>query len=299
MKLNINVLIGVVLCVVLLGVFGILNRTTDSRDGWRPNDVYSGVGGSSYSTGSCSGGSGVSDGLSVPAVSLRGGNSMLRHRAFSSYAPAIVAPMFSSGSAVSYGGSSGLYTSSSAMMKSFGGGNAAGGSMSGGSVRGVGARSSASSSVVSLPNVSSSIAYNSSLGVSSASADIAALAFSYQGIGNTTIGGPRGISGRKNTPGVGGNLDDWIQSLIGKYGWSYSYGGIDYFDQNILYELYCTAIENGDLPSGVTWEQFLSWFQTKYDQYRFPISGGVWFLCMLAVGYAVYVYSRKKQLKNA
>ena len=58
------------------------------------------------------------------------------------------------------------------------------------------------------------------------------------------------------------------------------------------------AIENGDLPAGTTWEQFLSWFGLQSNRYAFPISDGVWFLCFVAMGYAVYVYSRKKQLKK-
>ena len=124
MKLNINVLIGCALCVVLIGVFGALNRTADSRDDWRPGDVYSQVGGSAYSTASYSAASSA-DGLSVPAVSMRGGNSMFRHRAVSSYAPAHPAPTslitsspYHLGASASNSAASALYTTSSATMSS-------------------------------------------------------------------------------------------------------------------------------------------------------------------------------------
>jgi hypothetical protein len=132
------------------------------------------------------------------------------------------------------------------------------------------------------------------------SGDVAlSTASAYAGIGNTTAGGPMGIRGRRNAPGLGDNLlDSWVQGLIGNEGWNYNIDGIDYFDYNTLRQMYEEAIENGELPTGTTWEQFLSWFGLQSNRYAFPISDGVWFLCVVAMGYAVYVYSRKKQLKK-
>jgi hypothetical protein len=117
----------------------------------------------------------------------------------------------------------------------------------------------------------------------------------YAGIGNTTGGASRGISGKRNAPGMGGNLDNWVQDIIGNDGWVWTDGTIDYFDKAKLYQMYLAAIANGDLPEGVTWEEFLSWFGDQSDRYAFPIPSGVWFMCFLALGYGLYIAYRRKQ----
>ena len=310
MKLKLSVFIGVVLCVVLVGVYGVLSRMFDSREGWRPNDVYSSVGGSSYSTVSYS--SSHSGGLAAPAMSVRGGRSFSRRvaaPAFSyapAYAPASSGPQWSSSSAQSPIS----YTASSATMKSFGGGGNMATSAFGGATGNVTSTSVATpvGVSVSMPSTSMYAYANNRTSTSSVELPSAvsgeitlATASSYAGIGNTTAGGPMGIRGRRNAaPGLGDNLlDSWVQGLIGNEGWNYNIDGIDYFDYNTLRQMYEEAIENGNLPTGTTWEQFLSWFGLQSDRYAFPISDGVWFLCIVAMGYAVYVYSRKKQLKKA
>jgi hypothetical protein len=128
--------------------------------------------------------------------------------------------------------------------------------------------------------------------MSSMSGDIAmASSQAYAGIGNTT----RGIGGRKNAPGMGGILDDWVQGIINNDGWVSNDGTIDYFDKAKLYQMYQEAIANGNLPEGVTWEMFLSWFSNQSDRYAFPIPSGVWFMCFLALGYGLYIAYRRKQ----
>lgn len=311
MKLKLSVFIGVVLCLVLMGVYGVLSRMFDSRDGWRPNDVYSLVGGSSYSTVSYSSSSSQFGGAGVPAVSVRRGSSFSRRAvapAFS-YAPAS-APTYSQspiGGTPSNSVASPVYTTSSATMKSFGGGNISSSAFAG--AANSASPASAATPVaasVGMPSVNMpAAAYgNTRLNTNELAAlmsgDVALSAASaYAGIGNTTAGGPMGIRGRRNAPGLGDNLlDSWVQGLIGNEGWNYNIDGIDYFDYNTLHQMYEEAIENGDLPLGTTWEQFLSWFGLQSNRYAFPISDGVWFLCIVAMGYAVYVYSRKKQLKK-
>lgn len=301
MRLKLSVFIGCVLCVVLVGVYGVLSRVVDSRDGWRPSDVYSSVGGYSYSTVSCSSASHVSSGLGSP--SMRSSNPMLRRRVVSSYAPAVNVSAYSqypiAGAASNNSaGASALYTTSSAEFRSFGGGN----NISGVSVLGGQVKSSNSSVAnasglnVSMPSTSM-YAYNSNRSsasdiMSSMSGDIAmASAQAYAGIGNTT----KGIAGRKNAPGMGGNLDNWVQDIIGNDGWVWTDGTIDYFDKAKLYQMYQEAIANGDLPEGVTWEEFLSWFGDQSDRYAFPIPSGVWFMCFLALGYGLYIVYRRKQ----
>ena len=311
MKLKLSVFIGVVLCLVLMGLYGVLSRMFDSRDGWRPNDVYSLVGGSSYSTVSYSSSSSQFGGAGVPAVSVRRGSSFSRRAvapAFS-YEPAS-APAYSQspiGGTPSNSVASPIYTTSSATMKSFGGGNISSSAFA--SAANSASPASAATPVaasVGMPSVNMPVAAygNTRLNTNELAAlisgDVAlSTASAYAGIGNTTAGGPMGIRGRRNAPGLGDNLlDSWVQGLIGNEGWNYNIDGIDYFDYNTLRQMYEEAIENGDLPPGTTWEQFLSWFGLQSDRYAFPISDGVWFLCIVAMGYAVYVYSRKKQLKK-
>ena len=311
MKLKLSVFIGVVLCLVLMGLYGVLSRMFDSRDGWRPNDVYSLVGGSSYSTVSYSSSSSQFGGAGVPAVSVRRGGSFSRRAvapAFS-YAPAS-APTYSQspiGGTPSNSVASPVYTTSSATMKSFGGGNISSSAFAS-AANGASPASAATpvAASVGMPSVNMPVAAygNTRLNTNELAAlmsgDVAlSTASAYAGIGNTTAGGPMGIRGRRNAPGLGDNLlDSWIQSLIGNEGWNYNIDGIDYFDYNTLRQMYEEAIENGDLPLGTTWEQFLSWFGLQSNRYAFPISDGIWFLCIVAMGYAVYVYSRKKQLKK-
>ena len=44
MKVNVNVLIGCVLCILMMALVGVMHRASEDHDGWRPSDVYSHVG---------------------------------------------------------------------------------------------------------------------------------------------------------------------------------------------------------------------------------------------------------------
>ena len=191
------------------------------------------------------------------------------------------------------------YMSSSQTMKSFGGGGNTGGvSMSGGVVSG-NTPLSPNSFSVSLPNIPSLAYYPQSTASFDGVNPPFASSLSLPEVGTTSVGygasAPLGLSGRRNASSMGGNLDEWVQGLINQYGWMYSDGTIDYFDRQVLEDLYNKAIENGELPVGVTWEMFLSWFDKQSDRYAFPIPSGVWFMCILALGYGLYVAYRRKQ----
>lgn len=284
-----------------------LKRMTREIDEWRPSDLYSSSNLSRRSTYSVvSSGAHASYSGALPTVSS-GSSSMFRHGVVSSYAPAVsvsnsqlpIAGTASySQSPIAY--SQRLHTTSSAEFRSFGGGGNVGGvSMSGGSVKSSNSSVATASGLnVSMPSTSM-YAYNSNRSsasdvMSSMSGDIAMTSTqAYAGIGNTT----RGIGGRKNAPGMGGNLDNWVQDIIGneKDGWVWNDGTIDYFDKAKLYQMYLAAIANGDLPEGISWEEFLSWFGDQSDRYAFPIPSGVWFMCFLALGYGLYIAYRRKQ----
>ena len=305
MKIKSNVLFGLIVLICSISGFSLLKRMTREIDEWRPSDLYSSSNLSRRSTFSVvSSGAPASYSGALPTVSS-GSGSMFRHHGASLYAPALSVsnsqlPMAGTASygqsPIAYGQR--LHTTSSAEFRSFGGGGNAGGvSMSGGSVK------SSNSSVVTASGLNVSMpstsmyAYNSNRSsasdvMSSMSGDIAmASSQAYAGIGNTT----RGIGGRKNAPGMGGNLDNWVQDIIGNDGWVWTDGTIDYFDKAKLYQMYLDAIANGDLPEGITWEEFLSWFGDQSDRYAFPIPSGVWFMCLLALGYGLYIAYRRKQ----
>ena len=305
MKIKSNVLFGLIVLICSISGFSLLKRMTREIDEWRPSDLYSSSNLSRRSTFSVVSSVPASYSSAVATVSS-GSGSMFRHHGASLYAPALSVsnsqlPMAGTASygqsPIAYGQR--LHTTSSAEFRSFGGGGNVGGvSMSGGSVKSSGSSVVPASGLsVSMPSTSM-YAYNSNRSsasdvMSSMSGDIAmASSQAYAGIGNTT----RGIGGRKNAPGMGGNLDNWVQGLIGNDDyWSYNIDGVDYFDYAKLRELYNAAIANGDLPEGITWEEFLSWFDDQSDRYAFPIPSGVWFMCFLALGYGLYIAYRRKQ----
>ena len=241
-------------------------------------------------------------------------------------------PLTSNLSPLTYGGAGGgqgLYTTSSKTFNSYGGGGNGGAAMGGAMSNG---RSNSGISnpflqggagVGSISPIAYSTARRSDMTVA-AGENLAQMAAEnpvmamtnaasagmgngmYAGMGYTTVdyfgtasyGAYRGMQGRRNSNTIGGNvLNDWILGLIASgTGFMYEDGGIYYFDENTLRELYNAAIQNGDLPTGTTWDQFLGWFNGQSNIYQFPISDGVLFLCLLALGYTLYIiYRRKKQ----
>ena len=305
MKIKSSVLFGLIVVIFSISGFSLLKRLTRDIDEWRPSDLYSITNVSRRSTYSVvSSGASASYSGAAPSVSS-GASSMFRHRGVSSYAPAS-APAYSqlplASSPLASSPQGGLYATSSAEFRSFGGGGNVGGvSMSGGSVKSSGSSVAPASGLsVSMPSTSvlavNNTRNNSSVNdvMSSVSGDIAmASSQAYAGIGNTT----RGIGGRRNANGMDDSFTGWLDGLIGENHESYvdEYGGVFYFDYNKLYELYQQAIANGQLPPGVSWEMFKSWFTRDGSDYAFPIPSGVWFMCFLALGYGLYIAYRRKQ----
>ena len=163
----------------------------------------------------------------VPTVSS-GSSSMFRHGVVASYAPAVsvsnsqlpIAGTASySQSPIAY--SQRLHTTSSAEFRSFGGGGNVGGvSMSGGSVKSSNSSVATASGLnVSMPSTSM-YAYNSNRSsasdvMSSMSGDIAmASSQAYAGIGNTTGGGSRGMSGRRDVPSIGSGVGNAYVNIL-------------------------------------------------------------------------------------
>lgn len=306
MKLKLSVFIGVVLCLVLMGLYGVLSRMFDSRDGWRPNDVYSLVGGSSYSTVSYSSSSSQFGGAGVPAVSVRRGSSFSRRAvapAFS-YEPAS-APAYSQspiGGTPSNSVASPIYTTSSATMKSFGGGNISSSAFA--SAANSASPASAATPVaasVGMPSVNMSVAAygNTRLNTNELAAlmsgDVAlSTASAYAGIGNTTAGGPMGIRGRRNV----GVQDTWL-GWLGSDKWGYGEGSDDVTMQD-LRNLYAAMTGDTDFSNQELWESFLAWFNGNQSDETFgwhwaPLSDAIPFVLLLSFLYAWFIYRKTKK----
>ena len=243
MKKNVNVFIGVVLCAVLCGTFVWLQSAGD-EDTWKPTEIYDQIhtsasaSGASYTT-AISSGAPVSGGV---ALSMSSRSSMRRTSAFSyagaSYAPAASSPM---------GGASGagLYTTSSAEMKSFGGGGNGGVAMGGRAMSKAQSSIASAQSGVGLSMASTPISYSSArrggmnvsgeelVMASAQTPDLAmASAYGYSAGDITSAGfyqsytsgmygsmgsGRSGISGRKKS-GNTNSLLDWF------YRYGYDFG---------------------------------------------------------------------------
>jgi hypothetical protein len=324
MRIKSSVLLGLILVICAISGFSLLKRLTQEVDEWRPSNLYSSTNVSRRSTFSVVSSAPASYSEAVASVSS-GSGSMFRHRAVSSYAPASgfaysQSPMAGtasySQSPIAY--SQRLHTTSSAELRSFGGGGNGGSvSMSGGSVKSSGSSVSTPSGLsISMPSTSV-YAYNTNRNsfvvsnvVPSFSGDIAmASTQAYAGIGNTTGGASRRISGRKN----GSVEDSWLQWLA-RYGrgfgtesgdeengYTYSF---DYYQLHDAYDKYVNEYWDdmwGDPP---TFDQWLLWFQGnggshgyRGDMYNWVPVGDYYPLLILAMLYVGYVAIRRRKSK--
>ena len=266
---------------------------------WRPADIHSSLGINRRSTFSVvSGGSNISSddvALSIGAGSMPGRSARFSYaRAVSS----LVSGSAYSQSPIAY--SQRLHTTSSAEIRSFGGGGNGGGvSMSGGQVKSAGSSAASSTGLnVSMPSTSvlavNNNRNNSSVNdvMSSVSGDIAmASSQAYAGIGNTT----RGIGGRKNVPGIGGEWTGWLDTE-----WS---GGSNDITFDMLKDLYARMTGDTDFSNQELWDAFLAWFEgnqsnDKFGWYWAPISDAVPFVLLLCLVYAFVIYRKTKMAKN-
>ncbi len=299
-----------------------MSRMNEDQGGWRPADMYSDYGGSQGVTySSVTYGSASSAGSSVPVLSSS--NSLFRHRGVSSYAPAggfaysqsslASSPLASSPLASSPQG--GLYATSSAEFRSFGGGGNAGGvSMSGGAIKSSGSAMSAPSSAlsVSMP-AAPAFAYNRGAMASVAGDMAIASDQAYAGIGNTT--GSRGMSGRRNLPGYGDFWWRWFDDWMSDNGSSYGSDGSYTFNRNTLEQAYNDFISSGVWNDGISdtpsFDDWLNWYLQYTSENGFytynghtyywevlPL-GDAWPLIVMLLLYTGYVFVRRRKQQTA
>lgn len=198
----------------------------------------------------------------------------------------LVSENYSASSA--YPVSGGLYLTSSATLHSYGGGTESVAYISSGSHSAASSVSPSSTGVslgaMSVSPIASSPSYSSVSSSYALAAAPSAMPYTSAQQSAPHRNGPRRAPGT-----IGGTLDNWIQGLehSGSY-WHGEENGIWYFYENELRALYESAIANGDLPVGTTWDQFLKWFanqSSKYQFYTAPLPDGIGVLCLFALLY--------------
>ena len=300
MSKNVNVFIGVLLCAVLCGTFVWLSSSGDESS-WSPNDIYNEVQGTGsvggYATTSATfSGSSNDGGVALPmsSSSMRARTS---YKYAGAYSGAATMPLTSNLSPLTYGAASGagLYTTSSAEIKSFGGGGNGGAAM-GGAMR---SSSSPNSLIASSPITSiSPIAYSTARrgGMSSVAGDDLAMMAAENpvmamsntasvGMGNGFYGaysvmdyssanyaeytgmfggGSRmGVRGRQNLGNVEDTWLNWLAlngSSYGTYDESTQTWYLDVTALRSAWEAFCSTWNEG-MGKKPTWDEWLAWFQ--------------------------------------
>lgn len=297
MKVKSSALFGLMVVICSISGFSLLRRLTQEVDEWRPSNLYSSTNITRRSTFSAVSSAPASYTEAVATIAS-GSESLFSHGGATLYAPAMSMPSASMSMGPSSGG--GLYTTSSAELRSFGGGGNGGGvSMSGGSAKSSGPSMASAGLSVSMPSTSV-FAYNTNRNnsvandaMSSVSSDIAlASSQAYAGIGNTT--GARGLSGRKEVPSIGGGTSD--ESVFMNILTTICGGAADLtltdaqlWAKWILY--YATP---GTAP--VIWSEFLSWYQSVRTLPETPIGDAVLFVLCCALFYTICIYLKRKKI---
>jgi hypothetical protein len=324
MRVKSSVLFGLIALLCVISGVSVYKQLREVHDSWQPSDMYTGLKGMRSRTySSVSYGNGASS--DAPVLSL-GARSMSGYNAAFSYAHAPASPVVSMGSTSSYGqsavaGGNLVYATSNAEVRSFGGGGNGGGSvsMSGGVAKSSGSGAGSSVSLgVSTPSVPI-LAVNNNRNTNNqilpniSGEVVANPVATYAGIGNTTGGTSRGLSGRK---GAAPTFNDpwwkWFDSWVSDNGSDYGYNedGSYIFDRYDLQEVYQAFLDGywnsgmGDAPS---FEQWLDWYQQAmldgggsygYNGHKYfwqPI-GDIWPLFVMILLYASYlVVHRRKQ----
>ena len=247
--------------------------------------------------------------VSVPnRIQMRSVNSLIEpSRIVIQPTPHVVRRDFRSSNAVpaaSYNGGT-FYTTSSKRMVNMGS-SPVGSSMAGYSGGG-GVSSSVSYGGVSGVAIQPTIQWDNSSNVSATAVIVRPRGGQYYAIGATADMTLAKFEHSTNSPllrvpSIGGGTADngfdmWLQGIEGD-AFLYEYEGVRYYDQALLRAAFEEAIKSGNMP-GLTWEQFLAWFNTQGSnpQYAFPV-GDIWSLLVLAIGYLLWVVRRNMKSLN-
>lgn len=270
MNKGLNIFLVILLCVVLY--IGLLMSfySSNNSDSWNPQQGYTMPMGGKSSTSAVSVGVGsTSTGVSIPMRSVS--RSMRSSRAVSLYAPAqhssVANTQYPIGGAPSNSVASPMYTTSSATMKSFGGGTNGAVSMSSGVVS-TNSQSPISNSQLSILTLPTPMFTSQQM-----LADAPMMA-TYE-----DMSAPRGIAGRRAAPSIGGGGVDnaYVNILTVICGGTPDYSLTD----ELLYAKWIVYyLSPGAAPVG--WNEFLAWYQSVRTLPETPI-GEVWALLLMAL----------------
>lgn len=314
MNKGLNIFLVILLCVVLY--IGLLMSfySSDNSDSWNPQQGYTMPMGGKSSTSAVSVGVGsTSTGVSVPMRSVS--RSMRSSRAVSLYAPAqyssVANTQYPIGGMPSNSVASPLYTTSSATMKSFGGGTNGAVSMSSGVVSS-NASSLPANPIALSPQLPSPLAYYPQSTTSFDGAQLTFAASSLQEIGASAVSygasAPRGISGRRNvSPGISNQYYGWLTSWWGEdesgKGWAHNTGGAITIEE--LEALFYAMTGNTPYSNPQAWESFYNWFmnqintngEVSYNGYSWylPLSDAIPFVLLLCLVYVWTVYRKTRK----
>lgn len=314
MRINVNAFIAVVLCTALLGGLWLLNTRNVLDDGvWNPHDMYNSVGGSEYVSSNGFSERSASSGTALTLSSLR----TISHKASSvPYSPIASSPysliISSPHSLITSSPLS--YASSDAQFHSFGGGNAVVSGASAGSFRASNNTNPGAPVSLAMPSVPT---YASARNVSAVQSEqaiqgssaIIAAAPAYMSSGYSynimrgsiaqvganavpaTYGGSSVFGGPRYAP-AGGGYDAWLNGLGAGEGFLYVDGeGNRYYDMDLLKETFEKLKSEGNLPSYLSWEDFLEQYFNQTDKHNVPL-GEPWIL-LLFVALLVVIQRRR------
>ena len=325
MKSNVNVFIGVVLCAVLCGTFVWL-RSAGEEDTWKPNEIYDQVHSSSYSasyTNATFSGSPQDGGVALSMSS----SSLSRKANFYAGAHSGVATMPLASSPMGAASGAGLYTTSSAELKSFGGGGNGGAAM-GGAARGnsvsnpspqggvglgfspisytsarrseVGGTSGTNPSMIAQQGMTPDMASASNFGYAAATSYLNGSTYD-QSYTETYGTSRKGVSGRKNSSNVWDSWYDWFHSWWGAQGGA---NGNVYVTKDDLYNAWLAYCEEWSSTMGggypVSYEEWEECFieNSGYgyggNSYFWAPVGDIFPLILLALLYIVVMFGRTK-----
>ena len=294
MRINVNVLLGILLCVLLVVIGGTMYRMSEEEDTWRPNDIYTHVGDVSSANMPTYSHSHSSDEVAVALRELSRPSRRYAAAPAFSYAQGYSAPMANSQSPIANSSTGVLYTTSSAMTKSFGSGYGAGGSMSmsGGSVRNNQSPLVSNQSPIAYSQLPVDMYASAYTPLASPIATVGANSAAALPARSGMMSGPRRIGGI----GTGSGWDNWLSGLGADGGYLYGDENNRYYDMDKLRAAFDAAQQNGNFP-GWTWEDFLAQYFYPSGKHHVPL-GEPWVLLILALAYVGYVFIRRTRARE-
>ena len=283
MRINVNVLLGILLCVLLMAVGGTMYRMSEEENTWRPNDIYTHVGDVSSANMPTYSQSHSSDEVAVVLRELsRPARRYAAAPAFS-YAQGYSALMANSQSPIANSSTGVLYTTSSAMTKSFGSGYGAGAVAPARFARNAEQSTRAMQAMPSVPSLAD---------FSTSSNPLFAMNTQYSTPSATPAYIPMGMQGRRRI-GIEDNYKGWLKAYFGS--------SAEDLTQDDLLALYIAMTGDTDFSNEDAWNAFWEWFKNSQgDDFAWklvPLSDATWFVLLLCMMYVVVVYRKAKASK--